>query len=192
MASNPLKIRFDSDNLEALELELARTKRPITNIVNQAVRARYTDISANTLLGALSLPGIIRLESATAAAADIEHVCALLSRSQLRRIVFAAKDDRLNDRCMVAYFEMDEVIILADQTTINHARRPREREVQELFIRWDELNLSNITYFVPEIAPDTSGKSIDEAWRMLCKLPVKTFDLSSYLLLLSPPPGIEE
>ncbi len=190
MASNPLKIRFDSDNLEALELDSARTEKPITNIVNQAVRARYTDISANALLGALSLPSIIRLES-TSTTADIERICALLNRDQLRRIVFAVKDDRLNDRCMVAYFEMDEVIVLADQTTINHARRPREMEVQELFSHWKELNLSSITYFIPEITPDTHDQTIDEAWQVLSKLPVKAFDLSSYLLLLSPPPETE-
>ncbi len=185
MASNPLKIRFDIDNLKALERESEGTTRTITYLVNQAITSRYSDIEASALLEALDLPKVVRLEN-TSTTADATRIRSLLKRNQLRQVVFAVRDDHLNDRCLVAYLEMDEITVLIDTTMINHARRPREMEVQELFIKWDELDLASDTYFIEEVVPDTRDKAVDEAWQIVSKLPTKPFELKSYIALLAP------
>lgn len=184
MASNPLKIRFDIDNLEALERESKTTRRPITYVVNKAVASRYSDVEASVLLEALNLPKVVRLES-TSTTADVRRIRSLLKRDQLRRVVFAVRKDPLNGHCMVAYLEMDDVTVLIDTTMINHARRPREMEVQELFVKVDELNLSGDTYFIEDVVSATHDKTVDEAWQIISKLPIKPFELKSYIELLA-------
>jgi len=185
MASNPLKIRFDENNLEQLESDSKQSGASITALVNRAVESRYTDISAHSLLNALVFPDVVRMD-AGGTSTHVHNLKLLLSRKQTRRVVFGVKEEQRNDRVLVAYIEMDEITVLMDKVLINHARRPRQIEVEELFQYWYSVESRCEGLLIPEIVPDTGKLVPAEALAQLEKFSTEPFDLARYISMLSP------
>lgn len=183
MPSNPMKIRFDEPNLQWLEQQSEITGKTITRLVNDNLRTLSQDVEGERLLECLELPAIVRLKSSSTTM-EVQRLITLFGRRTLQRIVFAVREDNLNNFCMVVLLETEELTVLADNININHARRPRILEVRELFKSWDRMDLLDKTFFIPQLIPSTSKLSDVEAEKVLRSLATRSFELMEYLQLL--------
>lgn len=183
MASNPMNIRFDDDVFEKLEAEQARTRQPITRLVNARLNHSYNDFLLSEWRNWVALPEVVYLQrmNTTATAHSLQRILRL---PHVQRVVFAARSDALNDRCLVMVIELDHLIVVAN-TDNSIARRPRELEIQELMQNWHaQPELATKTRMIPELVELDKARSPGETLNALYRYDMNSFDLTQFVVLM--------
>lgn len=185
MAANPIKVRFDDENLTYLEEQSLKSGKPVTAIINQKICESRRSIPAESFLGAVDHPQVFRLKSSSTTA-EVKRICDLVRSGMLENIVLGVNECAHNERTLSGYVELASCIVLLDGVSINHAREPRIMEVEDLLKTVASSQHSFAVGLIEEIIKPTRQLAPEEAWDYFKSLSTSTFSIASFLNVIAP------
>lgn len=181
-------VRLPSSLKANLESEAKKFDRYLNTEIVTRLEGSFNrpDRVFDIIFDAIQMPKVVRIRSSSTSA-DTDRVITLLRNMGFEKVIVGARKDDMNNAVLVMLMQASSIILLIDEADMNMARRPREREVQDIFQEFDKQGILGNVEYCPSYLDDTRELAPEKAMlSILNKAPtMKLEKISSFLDLLS-------